>query len=201
MQSLADRFNVSRETIEKLEIYLALLRKWNPRINLVAQSTLKEAMERHFADSLQLWSLGKDVRTWTDLGSGGGFPGLVVAIAATETGAKVHLIESDARKCAFLRAVSRETGVPVQVHTTRIEDARPEPSDVVSARALAPLEVLLGFTEPRLKPRGFALYLKGQTCDEEIEVASRTWRFSFEKIPSVTDRRAVVLKTWDIERV
>lgn len=202
MKDFPKRFNVSRETIEKLEIYRRLLKKWNPRINLVAKSTLEAMTERHFADSLQLWGLGQLAGVWTDLGSGGGFPGMVVAIAAAETGnTTVHLIESDSRKCAFLRTVSRETSVPVTIHTERIERAAPIVSDVVSARALAALPDLLSHTEPRLGPDGFALYLKGQTCDEEIEAASRTWRFSHQKIPSVTDPSAVVLKVWGIERV
>lgn len=203
MKQLADRFNVSRETIEKLIIYRDLLVKWNPKINLVSSKTLPDSIGRHFADSLQLWAYRGTAKSWADLGSGGGFPGMVVAIANSCSGNSltVTLVEADARKCSFLRTVSRETNTPVEILANRIEEANIEQADIVSARALAPLTKLLEMTHGNLSPAGFALYLKGQSCDEEIAAASRAWSFSYEKFPSKTDADAAVLKVWDIERV
>ena len=136
---LVPGFDVSRETFERLEKLQELLTKWNPRINLVSKATLDDAWERHILDSVQVFTaLGRDFRHWTDIGSGGGFPGLVIAILMNEKNpdAKLTMIESDQRKCAFLRTVLRETGVSGTVLSKRIEQAEPQNADVVSARGV-----------------------------------------------------------------
>ena len=197
---VGDHFNVSRETIEKLQIYENLLLKWNLSINLVSKTTLQTAPVRHFADSIQLWTLRENFETWVDIGSGAGFPGLVLAILSGGHG-DFHFVESDARKCAFLRNVSRETNSPVTVHTQRIEEFDAVKADVLSARALASVGQLFSYTENILKPDAICLYLKGQNCDSELEEASRSWTYEAEKFASQTDVNGTVLRIKDIARV
>ncbi|MEL6648977.1 MAG: 16S rRNA (guanine(527)-N(7))-methyltransferase RsmG, partial [Pseudomonadota bacterium] len=163
--------DVSRETIERLKVYEALLNKWNPAINLVAHSTLAGAWQRHIVDSAQIYGLADcDPEHWADLGSGGGFPGMVIAILAAEklTPSWVSLVESDTRKCTFLRTVARETGVKVNIKNVRIEDCPPLKADVLSARALADLKTLLSFCDQHLSASGQALFLKGATWQKEL---------------------------------
>lgn len=202
IHGFSDRFNVSRETTDKLIVYQKLLEKWNRKINLVAPGTIDDATERHFADSLQLFSLREREGVWIDLGSGGGFPGLVVAIAAKELAPdlQVHLVESDTRKCAFLRTVSRETSVGVTVHSARIENLPSMKANVVSARALAPLPKLLEMSENLLCPDGIGLYLKGESCDEELAEAKKRWRFEHEEFASETAQKAKILRIRNIHR-
>ncbi|WP_328598866.1 16S rRNA (guanine(527)-N(7))-methyltransferase RsmG [Pseudooceanicola pacificus] len=200
MKGIFAAMDVPRETSEKLAIYQTLLNQWNPRINLVAKSTLEDAAERHFADSLQLMDMVQPGAHWADLGSGGGFPGLVIAIARPmET--KVSLVESDQRKATFLRTVLRETGTTANVITKRIEEADPLGADILSARALASLDRLLAFAERHLQAGGTCLFHKGETWREEVEAARAQWRFQSEAIESKTNPRAVVLKIGGIERV
>jgi len=188
--------NVSRETLQALADYLALLAKWQTKINLVSASTLEDAWIRHVVDSAQLWPLIPDsARTITDLGSGAGFPGLVLAILGRyREGFQVHLIESDQRKGAFLREVIRVTGAPAEVHTARIEALEPWPSDVVTARALAALDKLLPLAAPFVVPGGIALFLKGKSAETELTAARGWGTFEAEVIPSRTDAEAAVLK-------
>ncbi|MHC0052037.1 16S rRNA (guanine(527)-N(7))-methyltransferase RsmG [Actibacterium sp. D379-3] len=196
--------NVSRETLERLKTYEALLKKWNPAINLVAKSTLAEAWTRHFIDSAQIFDCApQDVRHWADLGSGGGFPGMVIAIMAAQRAPDmaVTLVESDQRKATFLRTVAREVGVAVNVIAARIEEVPPLGADVVSARALAPLSVLLGFAERHLTPDGRAIFLKGANHAHEITEALASWRFEVQKIPSRTDPQAVILSIGGLAHV
>jgi 16S rRNA (guanine527-N7)-methyltransferase len=191
--------NVSRET---LDIYQDLLCKWSRKINLVSAQTLKDAGSRHFDDFLQdaaLCPVGAE--TWVDLGSGGGFPGAVVAMALKDRDLAVTLVESDQRKSAFLRTVSRETGVPFKVITGRIEEIEPLEADVVSARALAPLEVLLGFMERHAKPDGIGLFMKGSTWQSEVEIARKKWRFTLKAHTSVTHPDAAILEIGVLSRV
>lgn len=191
---------VSRETDEQLAIFSDLLKKWNPKINLVAPSTLDCLEDRHLRDSAQLLAHAPTGWTdWVDLGSGGGFPGLVVSLMSP--GRNVTLIEADKRKAAFLRAAVRETGANARIVAARIEDVSPLAAQVVSARALAPLKHLLGLVERHLAPEGTALLPKGAGVDGEIEDALETWRFDCEKIPSRTDPRAVILSIGEISRV
>lgn len=196
--------DVSRETLARLETYAALVRKWNPRINLVSRRSLDDLWERHFLDSAQIFALTgpEPVGRWVDLGSGGGFPGAVVAILGAEAAPelRVTLVESDQRKAAFLRTVSRETGVAFEVLAERIETLVPLGADVLSARALAPLTDLLAFAERHLRPAGFALFPKGETHAEERLEAQNRWRFTCETAKSGTDPRAVIFKIGAVHR-
>lgn len=192
--------NVSRETQDALDRYADLLIKWNPKINLVAASTLKDARRRHFQDSLQVASLRpKAAKNWVDLGSGGGFPGAVVAIVH-KPDLDVTLVESDMRKATFLRTVSRETKTPFTVLSKRIEDIPPLQADVVSARALAPLPLLLMYAHQHMTATGTALFLKGETWREEVADAQKQWRFSLDTHTSTTNPNAVILEIGDISR-
>jgi len=190
--------DVSRETLDQLDIYAKLLAQWNPKINLVAPGTLNAVWTRHFLDSAQLVSLAERPAVWADLGSGGGFPGAVVAILAGDAQRTV-LIESDQRKASFLRTVARET-CGFEVVSQRIETAEPQHADVVSARALAPLPKLLDHVSRHLKTGGRALLPKGRKADEELREALEHWRFDCETYPSQTDPDAVILSIGDITR-
>lgn len=177
-----------------METYAGLLRQWQTIKNLVSPSTLDVLWERHIADSLQLPALAPDAKVWLDLGSGAGFPGMVIAIAMADTvGAKVHLVESNARKCAFLGEVVRRTGAPVEIHVGRIEllveKRRIESVEVVTARALAPLGKLLGYAQPFLSAGSRCLFLKGRDVDREIEEARGHWQFDVRLVPSQTDEQ------------
>lgn len=195
--------DVSRETIERLDTYVALLAKWNPAINLVARSTLPELWTRHILDSAQLLELAPErARHWADLGSGGGFPGLVIAILAAEKRPelRVTLVESDLRKAAFLNTVVREVGLSTVICAERIESLPPLKADVLSGRALAPLTDLLAHAERHLAEGGLALFPKGAAHKAEIAEALERWRFSVQKHPSRTDPEAVLLSIGDIAR-
>jgi len=182
-------YAVSHETIERLEIYAGLLRQWQKAVNLVAPATLEEVWPRHFADSAQLTRLAPNARNWLDLGSGAGFPGLVIAILlANHENHSVHLVESNSRKCAFLHEVARRTGVCATIHEARIEDVarggRVTQVDVITARALAPLDRLLGLAEGFFREGAIGLFLKGREAQREIEEARGHAHFSFRSIPS-----------------
>lgn len=194
---------VSRETKDRLNTYAALLEAWSPRINLVSRASLRQLRTRHFADSAQLIDLAPHpVGHWADLGSGGGFPGLVIAILARETGspARVTLVDSDARKSAFLRTVIRETGAIATVRTDRIEALEPLAADVLSARALADLPALLGFAARHLEPDGLALFPKGARWQRELREAQSTWQFAHRVVTSRTDPDAVILRITGVAR-
>lgn len=206
----ASEFGVSRETLDRLQIYASLLAQWQKAINLVAPSTLGDVWRRHFADSAQLVRLAPPAaRTWIDLGSGAGFPGLVAAIllAERETRPRLTLIESDQRKCAFLREVARQTGVTVDILTTRIENTATQfnlhQGEIVSARALAPLTDLLRLASPYLSDRSVGLFLKGREAEAEVAAALESWHFEAELVPSVTDvsARVVVVRRFAGARV
>lgn len=200
----AKNFGVSRETAERLTIYADLLTSWNPAINLVSKSTLPDLWTRHFADSAQVFEIAETSSgTWADLGSGGGFPGMIVAILASEKspGLKITCVESDRRKATFLRTVARETGTDVTVLSERIETLQPLGADVVSARALAPLPSLVGYASRHLAPGGIALFLKGTGQAQEIDLALASWAFQIDTFPSRTDRGAAILKLRSIRRV
>lgn len=195
--------DVSRETSERLSLYAALVEKWTPHINLVSQGSLPHLQGRHFEDSAQLYALAPHpVAHWADLGSGGGFPGLVIAILGAETGspARVTLVESDARKSAFLRTVIRETGIAATVLTERIEARAPLAAEVISARALADLATLLGFADHHLAPGGTALFPKGATWQNELAAAQSKWQFDLRVDKSRTDPDAVILRITGVSR-
>jgi 16S rRNA (guanine527-N7)-methyltransferase len=191
---------VSRETEARLDRFVELLLAWQQRINLVAPSTLPELWTRHIADSLQLLALAPEGKIWVDLGSGGGFPGLVIACALAERdGAAVHLVESNQKKAAFLREAARITAAPAIVHAERIEEfARkfPGKADVVTARALAPLADLLREAYPLLKTGAIGLFLKGQDVERELTAASKCWTIAATLVASKTSEsgRIVVIR-------
>ena len=185
-------FNVSRETLDRLKIYDALLKQWQKAVNLVSPKTLDHVWARHFADSAQLLAIASERRAWLDLGSGAGFPGLVVAIlAAEQPGFTMQLLESDTRKCAFLHEVARQTSTPVEIHNARVESAASQLKvgsvDVVTARALAPLGKLLGLAAPYLDVDTVGLFPKGREAALEVETAKEVWRFRCELIESLSD--------------
>lgn len=194
---LDDILPVSRESRQRLEIYIDLLTRWQPRINLVSANTLADVWVRHVADSAQIPTLLPDAKRWMDLGSGAGFPGMVIAILLAETaGTAVHLVESDQRKAAFLRTVSRETGVPAIVHNERIESLIPswtEPIDAVSARALAPFNVLCGHAAPLIARGAVAVFHKGRDFSRELEEANRTWTIDLVETSSKIDPESRVI--------
>ena len=201
-EAFAAQNNVSRETIERLEIFHTLLLKWNKKINLVAPNTLENAWSRHFLDSAQLFRFAPPAGHWADIGSGGGFPGAVVGIMAADVAElRVTLVESDRRKCAFLRTVARETEAKFTVLTSRIEQTPQLNADVLSARALTSLTSLLEFAKIHLSPNGFALFLKGKKAKQEISEALEQWSFGCETLQSETDSEAVVLKIGGVKRV
>lgn len=202
-RALLEQLNVSRETIERLEKFEEVLLKWNPRINLVSKNSLQDLWNRHIVDSVQVFTCVEDPGvSWVDIGSGGGFPGIVVAIMAAEHApkTKVTLIESDQRKSAFLRTAARECGVPVTVLTQRIEEADPQKADVLSARAVADLDALLHFSERHLAKNGLGVFPKGASWKKEVDKAAERWRFEVEPITSLTETEAVVLKIKGVAR-
>jgi 16S rRNA (guanine527-N7)-methyltransferase len=191
---------VSRETSDRLDRFVEFLLPWTQRTNLIARSTIPTIWTRHVADSLQLLALAPNAKTWIDLGSGAGFPGLVIACAlAGQAGAAVHLVESQGKKANFLREAVKHLELPVTVHAVRIEDfvknfvLRP---DVVTARALAPLNDLFKLAHPLLKPGVKGLFPKGQHVEVELTEASKSWNIDAELVPSKTspDGRVVVVR-------
>ena len=188
---------VSRETLARLDRLVELLLQWQQTRNLIAASTIPHIWTRHIADSLQLLELAAEAKTWVDLGSGGGFPGLVLACAlADRAGAKVHLVESTAKKCAFLQAAADDLRLPAAIHCERVENfirAFPDKPDVVTARALAPLPKLLDMAFPLLKRGVRGLFLKGQDVVVELTEASKCWNIRYKLVPSRTDDRARIV--------
>jgi 16S rRNA (guanine527-N7)-methyltransferase len=179
--------DVSRETFERLEAYVALMKKWNSAINLVSPSTISEIWTRHILDSAQIYGLEPESpNIWCDLGSGGGLPALVVAIMAKDANPDllVTCIESDLRKATFLRTVARELELNLSVLSERIEKAEPQNADVLSARALASLDALCGFAERHLKAGGVAIFPKGENYRQEIDEALENWSFQLDTYPS-----------------
>ena len=179
------------EVAARLGVYIDLLAKWNAKINLVGPNTLDDSWRRHILDSGQLLSyLPETPGVLVDLGSGAGLPGLILAIL---TSWQVHLIESDSRKCVFLREAARVTGTNVTIHNTRIEAAPAIAADVVTARALAPLDKLLPLAARFLKPDGRAVFLKGARWAEELTDAQKSWHMGVSDYPSRTDPAARIL--------
>lgn len=182
---------VSRETLERLEIYDALLKKWQRKINLVGPKTLPDSWERHFLDSAQLYPLlPENCHTLVDLGSGAGFPGIVLAIMGVPD---VHVVESDGRKCAFMREVTRQTKAPVTVHNKRIEAVENLKADVVTSRALASLNDLATYAIPFLKTESVCIFPKGKRIDEELTEANYSWHIKERRVPSQTDPDGAIL--------
>ncbi|WP_439626283.1 16S rRNA (guanine(527)-N(7))-methyltransferase RsmG [Shinella sp.] len=197
--------NVSRETVDRLNAFVVLFQKWAKSINLVAPSTLSEVWSRHIVDSLQIYSLSPGPRTWVDLGSGGGFPGIVTGILLAGSGdGWVHLVESNNKKAAFLRTAILETGARASVHAIRIEDAPAAIAhcDAISARALADLDLLMDFGLPwaeRNADLRFFLH-KGRDYQREIDKALGRWRFDLVKHASIVEPDSVVLELSKLSR-
>jgi 16S rRNA (guanine527-N7)-methyltransferase len=195
---------VSRETLERLRAYAELLIKWQDKINLVSASTLPDLWRRHILDSGQLFRhLPDTTRVVADLGSGAGFPGLVLAAMGVP---EVHLLESDTRKCAFMREAARVMGVSVTIHPARIERISPFPADVVTSRALASLSDLISYAEPFLSPPGEGgktaecLFLKGRLAEDELTLASKEWNMTIERLSSLSDPDGLILRLSEVTR-
>jgi 16S rRNA (guanine527-N7)-methyltransferase len=188
---------VSRETLARFETYAALLIKWQRAINLVGPRTLDDLWRRHFLDSAQLWALlPPGARTLVDLGSGGGFPGLVLALLGVPD---VHLVESDRRKAVFMREVAREIGLSVTVHPRRAEQITGVDADVVTARALAPLAALIDLARPFWRPRrSCGLFAKGAEALRELTDAKKRQNMRVDRFPSLTDPSGSVLRVGEI---
>jgi 16S rRNA (guanine(527)-N(7))-methyltransferase RsmG len=183
-------------TLERLRVYLDLLRRWQPRINLVSRGSLGDPWRRHMLDSAQLVPLlPGDAKIIADIGSGAGFPGLVIAIL---TGQGVYLIDSDARKCAFLREAARLTNAPIRVHNARIEGLPAFNADVVTARACAPLPQLLAYAAPLLKEGGRCLFLKGKGVAAELTASKKMWKMRLTCLQSRSDPSGTILMVDDL---
>jgi 16S rRNA (guanine527-N7)-methyltransferase len=195
---------VSRETESRLDRYVDLLVEWQAKTNLIAPSTLPNLWTRHIADSLQLLALAPNARTWVDLGSGGGFPGVVLACVMAEyEGATVHMVERNAKKAAFLREALRVTGAAGAIHLSDIGDyvdSLRAPVDCVTARAVAPLHMLLDYVEPLVKQGTKALFLKGQDVESELTEATKYWNISPHLHPSRTGGQGWIVELERIER-
>ncbi|MDI2091129.1 16S rRNA (guanine(527)-N(7))-methyltransferase RsmG [Commensalibacter oyaizuii] len=191
--------NVSRETIEKLNVYVSLLRQWNAKINLISRQDIDHIWDRHIIDSMQLVDFVESkVQRMADLGSGGGFPGMVLSIV---TGVPMIMVESDVRKAVFLREVARQLDVNVTVFNQRIEQVEMPLVDMISVRALASLDQLLFLCNGRLTDHGYCLFLKGRQVDVEIAQAQKEWQIEFQKIPSKTSSDGVILKVNQFKRI
>ncbi|MBY0429779.1 MAG: 16S rRNA (guanine(527)-N(7))-methyltransferase RsmG [Rhodospirillales bacterium] len=188
--------HVSRETLTRLTVYAELLVKWQARINLVGPATLPDLWRRHMLDSAQVFPL-LPPGSLVDLGSGAGFPGLVLAIMGA---GPVHSIESDARKCAFQREVARATGIEVTIHNKRIETVPAFPAAAVVSRALAPLDKLLSLAEPFLAPHTRCVFLKGRGSEDELTLAGKEWNMTTERIPSLSDPAGTILLLKEVKR-
>ena len=188
---------VSRETQKRLETFVDLLLQWQKKTNLISPATIPNLWTRHVADSLQLLDLAPAAKVWVDFGSGGGFPGIPVGCAlAGRPGAKVHLVESNGKKAAFLREAIRVTGIPAVVHARRIEDCGDsfgDKIDVVSARALAPLNMLCTYAEPLIARGALGLFPKGQDVGAELTEATKYWNIASEMVPSRTGEGTIVV--------
>ncbi|WP_108860520.1 16S rRNA (guanine(527)-N(7))-methyltransferase RsmG [Ruegeria sp. Alg231-54] len=197
-----DDLDVSRETFERLTTYVELVKRWNPKINLVSRKSLDDIWVRHIKDSVQVYKSAGPFENWVDLGSGGGFPGMVCAIMAIEDApdAQFTFIESDQRKSAFLRNVARECGAKCTVVSKRIEVVEPLSADILSARALADLPTLLSFCDRHLSKKGLALLPKGERWKKELEEAQEEWNFDVDPITSLTEPQAVILKITGVSR-
>lgn len=200
-EEFAIEFNVSRETLAHLEHYAALLAHWQNRINLVGSSTLPDLWWRHFRDSAQLLNDIPDTATHgIDLGSGAGFPGLVIAICARKP-MRFELIEADQRKVSFLREAIRITNSKAELRAQRIETLVLRPPDFIVSRALAPLPRLFEYCEPFWGPDTLGLFLKGRRWEPEIDHCAQTWSFAYDRRPSITDSSAAILAVRSLRRV
>ena len=198
LEGFAEILPVSRETLARLEAYAALLTRWSARINLVGPNTIADLWRRHILDSAQLQPfVPATARNLIDLGSGAGLPGLVLAILGVPD---VELVEADSRKCAFLREAARITEIDVTLRPCRVQAVPPHPVDVVTARACAPLDQLLGLAEPFLGAGSECLFLKGERIEQELTIARKRWTMTVSACQSRSDPRGVVLRLQQVTR-
>lgn len=201
MSALDLKSNVSRETFEMLRAYEALVLKWTKRINLVSKSDTAHLWDRHVLDSAQVFDIAPTSTHWVDIGSGGGFPGVVCAIMAKGVpDSSFTFIDSDARKCTFLRTAIREFGLNAQVLSERIEHVAPQRADVLTARALDDLSGLLEFAERHLSSSGVGIFPKGSNWKKEHEAARQRWSYKFDPIKSTTNPDAIIMKIKELRR-
>lgn len=202
-EELSRRRDVSRETLRKLRLFEDLVRKWSPRINLVSPSDIDTLWDRHIRDSAQIFDLAEDHSDWLDLGSGGGFPAIVVAVMgqAAAKGMRTTLVESDRRKCAFLKTSIAALEIDAAVETSRIETLPPQNASTLSARALGPLPDLLVHAHRHLAPRGTALFPKGKNWETELRQAKDKWSFDCDVVQSETKQQARILRIRNIQRI
>ena len=190
--------SASQVMAERLDTYLDILGRWRKITNLVSESTFSEVWMRHFADSQQLRALAPDALRWLDMGSGAGFPGMVIAIELADTpGAEVHCVESDQRKCAFLRAVAAATGAPARIHAKRVEalDVANIPDiQAVTARAFAPLPQLIDHARPWLQRGALGIFPRGRTAGAQVETLETIPQFQIETFPSKIDPDARIIR-------
>jgi len=189
---------LTEEQFHRLNLYHELLVKWQSKINLVSPETLSDAWARHFLDSLQLsLHIKEDGGNILDFGTGAGFPGMALAVYGIP---HIHLVESDTKKIAFLKEVSRVTKSPAEIHHTRVENFPSKKFGVIMSRAVASLDQLLSYASPFVSHETFCLFPKGKNYDTELEDAKKNWNFRFNLIPSVTDDQGVIIKLFDLEK-
>jgi len=198
-EEFANIINVSRETLDRLILFTELLGKWQKSINLVGKQSMPDLWRRHILDSAQLVRhIPEGARVITDLGTGAGFPGMILALLLD---IEINLVESSGKKITFLREAARITGAPVSLYHGRIEKIRPPKGNLIVARALAPLDKLLGLAAPHLAPGGACLFLKGRTVDEELTTALKNWKMHVQQFPSATDASGKIMLIQDITLV
>ncbi len=189
---------VSRETEDRLAIFVELLDRWRQKTNLISNSTFATVWTRHIANSAQLSALAPDAKRWVDMGSGAGFPGLVIAIQLADVpGAVVHCIESDGRKCAFLREAARATGAAAVIHPERVEAIEPKSLgtvDAVTARAFAPLPLTLELARPWMERGAIAVFPRGESAKDQIAALPEAWAYAIESLQSVVNPKAAILR-------
>ena len=191
-EEFAAQMGVSRETLARLKAYADMLTDWNERHNLIARSTLPDLWRRHFWDSAQLAPLiPHTAKTLADLGSGAGFPGLVLAVLRPDLAVTLH--EATTKKCAFLQAAAERMGLHVTIENARMEDLPPRPFDVVTARACAPLPQLLEYAHRFMSPNSVCLFLKGQNVGSELTEAAKYWNIKVSQVPSQTDPSGAIV--------
>jgi 16S rRNA (guanine527-N7)-methyltransferase len=202
-EQFAAASNVSRETLGRLKLFASLLEDWNARLNLVSANSLEGVWRRHIWDSAQLADLiPPDTTSLVDLGTGAGFPGLILAIILRERGdVRIVLYEATTKKCSFLNEAAVRTGAPVEIRNGRIEKANREPFDVVTARACAPLEKLLGYAQAFQGPETISLFLKGQSVAVELTEARKSWNMKALRHPSRSDPFGVILEVRELRHV
>jgi 16S rRNA (guanine527-N7)-methyltransferase len=195
--------DVSRETFDQLTQFAELVERWTTKINLISKPSVPHIWERHINDSVQLYRHAPAAKHWVDLGSGGGFPAIVLAILSKQDGrdTKFTMVESDQRKCVFLRTAVRELGLNGEVLNKRIEEIPALEADILSARALSDLSKLLEYADLHLSSDGIALFPKGENWKAEDSDAKILWHYTCEPIPSLTNPAAAILRIKDISHV